>query len=120
MFLSNPQHHHNLIIWHLKTDIQKISGYADVLILLLNHCMDALDTTRYVMYSEKHTLYRAVPYLVFLADSDEEKGLNIFKHKNFKINRVQKLFKVRARRSSGNPQLTVPLSTHLSFLCMGT
>src|SRR5579872_3795829 len=43
MFLGNPQQPHNLIMFHLKTDIHKIQKYDDVLSVLFNHAVDCLE-----------------------------------------------------------------------------
>lgn len=93
MFLGNPQHPHNLIIFHLKTDVHKISGHEDVLVLLLNHCCDAFEERRFLFASEKHMLLRAMPYLLYLMDSDEKDGNNVFRSKKFRLDRVQRIFK---------------------------
>jgi cytoplasmic FMR1 interacting protein len=97
MFLSNPQQPHNLIMFHLKTDIQKVSNYDLVLTLMLNHCMDSIENGRYLLPSDFHSYYRVMPYLLYLLDSDEKKGgINVFKDSGkikFKLERIQKLFK---------------------------
>ena len=93
MFFGNPQHPKNLIIFHLKTDIHRISGFEDVLALLLNHCIETLEEERYLFAREKHMLLRVIPYLIYLMDSDEVEGPNVFKSKKINLAQIQKALK---------------------------
>jgi len=93
MFLSNPQHPQHLILFHLKSDIHKISGNDDVLQALIDHCCDAYEKERYLLASEKHMLLRVVPYLIYLMDSDDKDGFNVFKNKKLRMDRVLKIYK---------------------------
>lgn len=93
MFLGNPQHPHHLIIYHLKSDIHKISGFDDVLVLLLDHCCDILESERFLFASEKHAHQRVIPFLIYLIDSDEKDGQSVFKSKKVRMDRIFKLFR---------------------------
>lgn len=94
MFLANPQHPHNLILFHLKTDIHKIKGFEAVMGILITHCLDALDKGRWVLHSERHCLLRSIPYLMYLLDAEKkEDSNNAFRSKYFKLERVLKVYK---------------------------
>jgi hypothetical protein len=68
--------------------------FTQVLLLLMNHCADAIDARRFVLPDEEHAYYRAIPHLFYLLDSDDKKsGINAFKYKGLAIERFQKLFK---------------------------
>ena len=96
MFLSNPQQPHNLIVFHLKTDAQKINGFDVVLSLLYNHCCDCLELKHYMLPAEEHTYMRAIPYLIYLMDSDDKKsGNSIFKSKKIRLERAMAIYKLR-------------------------
>jgi hypothetical protein len=93
MFFGNPQHPKNLIIFHLKSDVQKIAGYDDVLSLLLTHCTETLEQERFLFAREKHLYLRVIPTLIYLIDSEEPEGLDVFKSKKINLSQVQKALK---------------------------
>jgi cytoplasmic FMR1 interacting protein len=99
MFLSNPQQAHNLIMSHLKTDVHKVAHFEVVISLLINHAMDCIETGTYLTPNELHAYYRVLPHLLYLVDSDDQKGgHNVFKLGSsdkikFSLSRMQKLFK---------------------------
>ena len=86
MFLGNPQQQHPLILKHFTSDVQKINKYDDVLAVLFNHSVSCLERKQYLLPTEKHTLLRSIPYLLYLMDSDDKKnGLNAFKSKKIQF-----------------------------------
>ncbi len=48
MFLGNPKQPHNLIMAHLKEDLQKVPGYDEVLFLLLEPALNGYQSERCV------------------------------------------------------------------------
>ena len=96
LFLSNPQCSHNLILFHLKTDVQQIANYDYLLVLLMNYALDCIDTQRYLLPAEYHMYHRVLPYILYLLDSDDKKGMNAFRYNGkvkFDMNKVQKVVK---------------------------
>jgi len=84
--------HQNSITTNLKTEIQQISGFDDVLALVVNQSCRYLEDGLYMTPAEKHCLLRVLPYGLLLMDGDNEK-LNILKSKKISIDRFVKLFK---------------------------
>ncbi len=62
--------------------------------VLFNHSVDCLERKQYLLPTEKHTLLRSLPYLIYLMDSDDKKnGLNAFKSKKIQLEKAQKFLK---------------------------
>lgn len=70
------------------------SSFDDVISLVVNQCVDWLETERYLTPNEKHCLLRVMPYGLFLMDGEQNTQHNIFKSKKIKLNRFAAVFKV--------------------------
>ena len=81
----------NSIAFELRGEIQKTSGYQEVLGLFVNQCARYLETNLYCTHLEKHRLLRVLPYGLYLMDGD--KDINLFRNKNVNIQRFFKIFK---------------------------
>lgn len=95
MFLGNPQQPHDLILSSLRSEVQKVPGFEDALLMLIEHCLDSLDRSVYLLASEKNMLLRVLINLVFLLDSNDKKATNAFKCRKLNIERVRTAFKNR-------------------------
>ena len=88
MFLSFPASPHNLLYFHLKTDLQKLPQHDVTLISLLTFACEQLDKRRYIDSDEYHMYFRVLSHLLYLVDVDdraaaaERKGapVNIFRY----------------------------------------
>jgi len=85
--------HQNSITNLLKTEVQQISGFDEILALMINQCATWIENDKYVLPTEKHCLLRAMPYILFLMDGDQNSKYNIFKTKLIKLDRFYKIFK---------------------------
>jgi cytoplasmic FMR1 interacting protein len=88
----------------LRDALRSVPGHDELMCRLLQRCMDRLEGEMYLTPAEKHSLLRAVPLLLWLADcedssfaasssnSDGSSGaFNAFKQKRVKLTHVQKL-----------------------------
>ena len=88
MFLSFPSSPHNLLYFHLKTDIQKLPSHDLTLCNMLSFACEQLDKRRYIDSDEYHMYFRVLSHLLYLIDVDdrvaasERKGqpVNIFRY----------------------------------------
>mmetsp|Transcript_5680 Transcript_5680/g.13826 ORF Transcript_5680/g.13826 Transcript_5680/m.13826 type:complete len:1293 (-) Transcript_5680:418-4296(-) len=78
-FLCNPAHPQGLIIWSAKEKLKEVANATIVVCLLLQHCNEALDTSRYLLPDEEHMLFRVIVYLMYILDSEKEGQLNAFR-----------------------------------------
>eukprot|EP01119_Soliformovum_irregulare_P019520 TRINITY_DN6199_c0_g1_i4.p1 TRINITY_DN6199_c0_g1~~TRINITY_DN6199_c0_g1_i4.p1 ORF type:complete len:1378 (-),score=485.69 TRINITY_DN6199_c0_g1_i4:58-4191(-) len=85
--------HQNIITTNLKTELQTIPGFDDVIALALNQCGDYLEENRCLLPSERNCLLRVIPYGLYLMDSEQNSQLNIFKSKKVKLPRFSAIFK---------------------------
>lgn len=85
--------HQNSITTNLKTEIQQIPGFEDVLAALLNQCAKMLENNEYLTPYEKHAALRVLPYGLILMDGDANTPYNIFKSKKINLKRFASLFK---------------------------
>jgi len=85
--------HQNSITTSLKTDVQAITNFDDVLALIVNQCANFLETERYLSPQEKHCLLRVIPYGLFLMDGDSGAQHNIFRTKKIKLDRFAQIFR---------------------------
>eukprot|EP01114_Cavostelium_apophysatum_P018213 TRINITY_DN5592_c0_g1_i1.p1 TRINITY_DN5592_c0_g1~~TRINITY_DN5592_c0_g1_i1.p1 ORF type:complete len:1338 (-),score=458.14 TRINITY_DN5592_c0_g1_i1:118-4131(-) len=85
--------HQNSITTELKTELQQIPGFDDVLTVIVDTCADILEAGRYLLPNEKHCLLRVMPYVLFLMDGEQNSQYNIFKSKKLKLNRFSSIFK---------------------------
>lgn len=84
--------HQNSITTNLKTEVQQLAGFDDVIALIVNQCARYLELDLHVLPGEKHRLLRAMPYGLFLMDGENER-YNIFKSRKISIARISKQFK---------------------------
>ena len=84
-FLTNP----NAITQQLKTRLQTLERFDEILILLANMCASFVEEDKLILPAEKHSLLRVIAYSLFLIDGNE----NIFKSKKVNIKRFSALFK---------------------------
>jgi cytoplasmic FMR1 interacting protein len=62
MFLSNPAQAHNLLMHNVRTEVhKKISGYEDVVIALIIHAVEAVESKRFLLPDDTNMLHRVVP-----------------------------------------------------------
>ena len=88
MFLSFPASPHNLLYYHLKTDLQKLPSHDVTLLNLLTFACEQLDKRRYIDSDEYHMYFRVLSHLLYLVDVDdraaatERKGqpVNVFRY----------------------------------------
>ena len=88
MFLSYPASPHNLLYFHLKTDIQKLPAHDVTLLNLLAFACEQLDKRRYIDSDEYHMYFRVLSHLLYLIDVEDRaaatdrKGqpVNIFRY----------------------------------------
>jgi len=86
--------HQNSITTNLKSELQAIPQFDDVIAMVVNQCADCLDKEFYLSPAEKHCLLRVMPYGLFLLDGGEgNTNLNLFKNKKVKLERFAKIFK---------------------------
>eukprot|EP00475_Leptophrys_vorax_P029552 TRINITY_DN4350_c0_g1_i1.p1 TRINITY_DN4350_c0_g1~~TRINITY_DN4350_c0_g1_i1.p1 ORF type:complete len:1230 (+),score=372.45 TRINITY_DN4350_c0_g1_i1:848-4537(+) len=94
MFLGNPKHPYDLILFNLKNEIHKVSGFEDAISELLDFIVDNVTNDKnYLLPAEKHMFYRVAINLIFLVDGEDAQDVNVFKSKKIKIDVLQKLFK---------------------------
>ncbi|XP_033631530.1 cytoplasmic FMR1-interacting protein 1-like isoform X1 [Asterias rubens] len=89
MFLAN----NDKITQTLKENLTKIDGYEELMIDIINLCMEMYEARQFVVPSEKHVLVKVLAFGLFLLDSKE---INIYKldqKKRININRIDKIFK---------------------------
>lgn len=86
LFLANQSSISNA----LKTDLHKINGIDEFLLLIINHCEDHIGAQRYVLPNERFALLRTIPYVMFLLDGDQ---INVFSHKSVNWSRLKVIFK---------------------------
>jgi len=86
--------HQNSLTSNLKTELQQIAGFDDVINAIVNFAADSFEAERYMTPSEKHCLLRVMPYGLFLMDGEAPNSpYNIFKNKKIKIGRFSIIFK---------------------------
>ena len=71
MFLSFPASPHNLLYFHLKTDLQKLPSHDVTLLSLLTFACEQLDKRRYIDSDEYHMYFRVLSHLLYLIDVDD-------------------------------------------------
>jgi len=85
--------HQNSITTNIRTEVQAIAGFDDVLSLIANTCADFFEADRFVLPGEKHCLLRVMPYVLYLMDGEQNSPNNIFKSKKIKLERFSKIFR---------------------------
>ncbi|XP_064636009.1 cytoplasmic FMR1-interacting protein-like isoform X2 [Lineus longissimus] len=91
MFLAT----HNQIRNTLKEGLEKIPNYEDLLIEIINLCVNMFDTKLYVLPEEKHMLVKVIGICLFLMDSGT-KEVNIYKFdskRRINLSKIDKIFK---------------------------
>ncbi|XP_024519238.1 protein PIR [Selaginella moellendorffii] len=79
------------ILLNIQAELFRVNNLEDLLQVLINFCLDALESDHVVLYSERHVLLRVLPVLVVLAISSEKEGDSTFK--KIKINRLIRVFR---------------------------
>ncbi|EGD72022.1 hypothetical protein PTSG_00038 [Salpingoeca rosetta] len=74
------------------TEVRKIPHYLDVMHELADTCIRLLETDGYVLPDEKHTLLKAISFIVYIMDDPEEK-IGIYKVKKYNHHKYDALFK---------------------------
>jgi len=95
LFLA-PQ---NSITMNLKTELQQINGFDDVLALVVNQCARYFEENMCLVPQEKHSLLRAMSYGLYLMDGDNEK-LNVFKSKKISLSPLPEVLQEIPDRAS--------------------
>jgi len=85
--------HNNSITTDLKTELQTIPGFDDVLSAIVNTAADFMESGKYLLPTEKYCLLRVMPYCLFLMDGEASSPLNVFKSKKIKLSRFSLIFK---------------------------
>lgn len=112
LFLASPTHPKNLMFHNLRTELKKLPGSEQVLVHLLNVCVDSLNDQKFVLPEEKYGFIRVLPHLLWLIDGDysmkrgvgdtprdasasagQTEPINVFKHRAIRLNAVQEVFK---------------------------
>jgi len=96
MFLSDPTHLYNIIIWHLKESFITIPKKYMIMNELVELAIADLRNNFYVTPSEKHTLLRFLGVALYLCDGEREDDENVFKGKVIKINNVRDILRREA------------------------
>jgi cytoplasmic FMR1 interacting protein len=93
--VSTPQvHPKQLIFFNLRTELKKVENHEEVLIEMLQQCVDFLERGIFVTPDDKYRLLRGLPHLLLLIDGDKDDGtFNVFKSKKVKLDPVKALFK---------------------------
>ncbi len=83
LFLNNPKHSKNLIMLTLKRKCDSVPDSQDVLCRMLQRAVDTLAEEAYLLPTDKYTLLRAIPHLLWLMDgcADSDTSFNVFKNK---------------------------------------
>ncbi len=90
LFLNNPKHSKNLIMYSLKQKCDEVSDSQDVLCRMLQRAVDTLAEEAYLLPTYKYTLLRAIPHILWLMDgsADSDTSFNAFKTKKVCQNNV--------------------------------
>jgi hypothetical protein len=90
-------HPKQLIFFNLRTELKKIDGHEDVLIEMLQQCVDFLERGIFVTPDDKYRLLRSLPHLMLLMDGEkldkDNASFNVFKSKKLKLEPLKVLFK---------------------------
>ncbi len=83
LFLNNPKHPKNLIMYSLKQKCEAVPDSQDVLCRMLQRAVDTLAAEAYLLPTDKYTLLRAIPHILWLMDgsADSDTSFNAFKTK---------------------------------------
>jgi len=93
-FLSDPRHPHHIIVYHLKEKFQSIPKREELLALVLSQAVSDIENRNFVTPHDKHLSYRALCTGLYLADSDDEKGQNVFySAKGLEVRRYRNVLK---------------------------
>ncbi|XP_063933211.1 protein pirA-like [Zophobas morio] len=84
------------IVETLKKKLEYISGLENVVFLLVDFCLESLETTRFIAPVEKYSLLTALCLSLFLTDSENPEKTNVFKHKGINIAKVAKVVRGHA------------------------
>lgn len=90
LFLANP----NTITNNLVALLKESTGYEKVLTQCAQLCYQNLESERYLLPNEKHCYLRALPYIIYLLDANEQsEKKSVFKLKTFNMSKIAKVFK---------------------------
>ncbi|XP_041477036.1 cytoplasmic FMR1-interacting protein 1 homolog isoform X1 [Lytechinus variegatus] len=89
LFLAN----NDKITRTLKENLEKIQGYEELLMDIVNLCVDLFEQRQYVMPAEKHMLLKVIGFGLYLIDSKENNIYKLDQKKRINLNKVDKIFK---------------------------
>jgi len=89
MFLTDPTHLYNIILWHLKEQFILIPQKNKIMNELVELAVRDLRSHFYVTPKEKHALLRFLGVALYLCDGEKEDEESVFKGKVIKINNVR-------------------------------
>ncbi|KAI9101038.1 cytoplasmic fragile-X interacting family-domain-containing protein [Phlyctochytrium arcticum] len=88
-FLANSDQYSS----ELKNSLHKLPpGFEEILVEIVEHCADRIESGMYIFPKQKHTYYRTIAFGLYLLDSDGEDH-DITKRKKFKLERLGKILK---------------------------
>lgn len=90
MFLATQ----NKIRDTVKENLEKISGYEELLADVVNICVHMFDTKMYLTPSEKHMLVKVMGFGLFLMDSELCNINKLDQKKKLRLDRIDRIFKV--------------------------
>ncbi len=85
LFLNNPKHSKNFIMYSLKQKCDEVKDSQDVLCRMLQRAVDILAAEAYLIPTDKYTLLRAIPHLLWLMDGSAESDTSFNAFKNKKV-----------------------------------
>lgn len=90
MFLATQ----NKIRDTVKENLEKISGYEELLTDVVNLCVHMLENKLYLAPSEKHMLVKVMGFSLFLMDTDLCNINKLDAKKKLKLEKIDRIFKV--------------------------
>lgn len=90
MFLATQ----NKIRDTVKENLEKITGYEELLTDVVNICVHMFDTKMYLTPNEKHMLVKVMGFGLFLMDSELCNINKLDQKKKLKLDRIDRIFKV--------------------------
>lgn len=93
MFLATQ----NKIRDTVKENLEKITGYEDLLADVVNICVHMFETKMYLTPSEKHMLVKVMGFGLFLMDSELCNINKLDQKKKLRLDRIDRIFKVSCR-----------------------
>lgn len=100
----------------LKENLEKISGYEELLADIVNLCTSMYENKMYMIPTEKHMLVKVIGFGLFLIDSKELKHCNINKldaKRRINLSRIDKIFRNLEMVPLFGDMQTSPLHTYI-------